>query len=195
MTRTANRRRASAGAALGALILAAAAAAGGAEAQDRPVSYEITNGASIDAPLGGAVGEAARGVRIAVDPERGGCLQCHRIGDAGAGDAPALDGIGAGREIGALRLLIAAPRALDPAAEMPGYYEIGLYGEAEEGRIGRTRLTAAEIEDVLAWLSDPRAPSMAEAAQAALIADTAPASAVEAAPEPEPERITEDPRD
>jgi sulfur-oxidizing protein SoxX len=124
-------------------FLATAAASG-----DRaPVAYTVVDGAAIPEPLTETPGDAARGAEIAADPARGGCLACHD------GEA-SLDGAGARQPSGRLRLMVVNYAILDPDVGKPAFYDIpepaGLDDAAPPPE---TRLTAAEVEDVVAWLA------------------------------------------
>jgi sulfur-oxidizing protein SoxX len=127
-----------------ATALAALAAAAGA-GDRRPVAYEIVDAAEVPAPLV-AGGDAARGAALAADP-RAGCLACHD----GAG-APSLDGVGARRGEGRLRLAVIHYGVLDPEVPSHAFYHVLAPGEGPEDRVGETLLTAAEVEDLVAWL-------------------------------------------
>jgi sulfur-oxidizing protein SoxX len=105
--------------------------------------------------LTGAQGDAARG-RAIVAGREGLCLFCHRAPipeDAFQGDlAPDLAGVGGRLDEAQLRLRLVDPRRINPATIMPSYYRT-------EGRVrvapeyaGRPLLSAAQIEDVIAYL-------------------------------------------
>jgi L-cysteine S-thiosulfotransferase len=113
-------------------------------------------GDAVTAPLGGHIGDVARGERLVRGRERGNCLICHQIplpderfqGDLG----PSLAGIGSRRTLGQLRLRLIDQTRINPDTIMPAYYRIdGLVRVAPRFQ-GKPALTAAEIEDVIAWL-------------------------------------------
>lgn len=108
-----------------------------------PVPYVIVNGAEIPESLTGAPGDPARGAALFGDPGVG-CSDCHGR-DVGADLSP-----------GVLRLWIVAPEARDPDVSMPAFY--GADPPAADGSDpGGPRLSAAEVEDLVAYLS-ARAP-------------------------------------
>lgn len=102
--------------------------------------YIVVNANSIPAPL----------VGVAPNPELGealmlgaGCSACHQKD---------LNGIGKRMSEGELRLMIVAPDIRAPETSMPAYYRVGVYGEAPEDQVGRTRLSAEEIEAIISYL-------------------------------------------
>jgi sulfur-oxidizing protein SoxX len=138
----------------GAALLPEALAEGDAIAR-----YEIV-GDAIPRPLGGHLGDPDRGRRIVLDRETGNCLICHRLPEPGErfqGDlAPSLEGVGKRLGVGQLRLRLVDQSRINPATLMPPYHRVdGLSRVAERYR-GRPVLTAAEIEDVVAFLATLR---------------------------------------
>jgi L-cysteine S-thiosulfotransferase len=113
-------------------------------------------GDAMPASLTGAAGDAARGRAIVVDRRVGLCLLCHSgpfpeqklMGDIG----PDLRGTGARLTEGQIRLRLVDAGRVNPATIMPPYYRTdGLIRVASAYR-GKPVLTAAEIEDVVAFL-------------------------------------------
>lgn len=119
----------------------------------RPVA--VVDGA-IPASLTGVPGNAARGRALVADRQRGLCLLCH------AGPfpeehfqgnlAPDLAGAGSRWNEGQLRLRLVDGKRLNPDSIMPSYYRTEGLTRVAPALRGRTILTAAEIEDVLAFL-------------------------------------------
>jgi sulfur-oxidizing protein SoxX len=110
----------------------------------------------IPEPLGGAIGDAARGRALVADRQKGLCLLCHTGPIAEQrfqGDlAPDLAGIGARSSAAQIRLRLVDPGRLNPATIMPAYHGIdGLTRVAPAFR-GKPIFTASEIEDVVAYL-------------------------------------------
>jgi sulfur-oxidizing protein SoxX len=138
--------------------------AGSGRAAEPVVAYTITNGGAngseITASLTGAPGDAARGRALYGDEARAGCPACHGVpGVAGeTASAPDLAGVGGRLSTGAIRLWIVAPVAIDPETAMPAFYAAGQRGEAEDTLYGGPALTAAEIEDLVAYLAAPGDP-------------------------------------
>ena len=142
-----------------ALMLVLALAAPPAQAGEGLVPTTVV-GDGIPQSLTGAPGDAARGRAIVVDRTRGLCLLCHAgpfpeeqfQGNLG----PNLAGVGGRLSSGQLRLRLVDGRALNPETIMPSYYSLA--GLARVGRAwqGRPILSAAEIEDVVAFLATLR---------------------------------------
>lgn len=116
------------------LALGAPAAAAGLS------SYVVVNANAIPRPL----------VEGAADPELGaalmlaaGCSACHQKD---------LNRIGERMTEGEMRLMLVAPEIRAPGTTMPAYYRVGVYGEAPEDQVGQTRLSASEIEAIIAHL-------------------------------------------
>ncbi len=130
-----------------ALLVCAAALAGSATlAGDRnPAAFTVVDGTEIPDPLAEA-GDPARGAAVAADPALGGCLACH----GADGPAGALSGLAERRSVGRLRLSLVDLGLIAPGVEGHAFYVP--VGAADGPEPPRTRLTAQEIEDVLAWL-------------------------------------------
>ncbi len=127
------------------------------------IAPALIEGDAIPAPLAPQAGDPARGRVIFTARERGHCVICHQLDAVDApfqGDVgPALHDVADRLSPAQIRLRIAAPAAVWPDTIMPSYYQVaGLTQVAPEFQ-GRPLLTAQEIEDVVAFLSDPRAGS------------------------------------
>jgi len=117
--------------------------------------FTITGDAIVE-PFGGARGDAARGRAIVVDRQKGLCLLCHTgpfpeqrfQGTL----APTLTGAGQRWNEGQLRLRMADSGKLNPATIMPAYYRIEGLTRVGTAWQNKPVLTAAEIEDVVAFL-------------------------------------------
>jgi sulfur-oxidizing protein SoxX len=138
-----------------AMTLLLLAAASSAAAQALPV---VTDDAIANS-LTGRPGDRSRGETLVADRHRSLCTLCHAVP---AGErhlqgnlAPDLAGIGGRLSEGQIRLRVADTRRLNSASIMPSYLRTG---DAENGRRvasawrGKPVLTAAEIEDVVAYL-------------------------------------------
>ena len=102
--------------------------------------YIVVNANAIPEPL----------IEGPADPELGaalmlgvGCSACHQKD---------LNRISDRMTDGEMRLMIVAPEVRTPDTVMPGYYKVGLYGEVDEDLVGKTRLSATEIEAIIAYL-------------------------------------------
>jgi sulfur-oxidizing protein SoxX len=114
---------------------------------------------AIAASLTGRPGDRARGEALVGDRHRSLCTLCHAVPTGQrhlqGNLAPDLAGIGGRLSEGQIRLRVADTRRLNPASIMPSYLRTG-EGESDR-RVaaawrGKPVLTAAEIEDVVAYL-------------------------------------------
>lgn len=139
------------------LFTCVSVASGAADPHTTYYDWEVEDYA-IKAPLGGFVGDPARGRAIAGDQHRGNCLACHKLpipeeeffGNLG----PSLIGIGSRQSVSMIRLHVVDQTYFNPETAMPGYYRrpSKLHRVAKELR-GQTWLSAQEIEDVVAYLA------------------------------------------
>ena len=140
-------------------ISGAAEIARSAQATPATVSFRVVAD-GIPAPLGSASGDAARGRALIVARESANCVLCHAIPDAAvrfAGDlAPSFAGIGARLTVPQLRLRVADNLRVHPATIMPSYFKIDGLDRVAPAYRGKPILSAAEIEDVVAYLATLR---------------------------------------
>ncbi len=125
------------------------AVAGSAVAQVAP--YKVV-GDGIPESLTGKPGNAARGRALLLKRDAANCLQCHSVKKdkalAGGGSkGPALDGVGAALTSAQLRLSVVDNSRITRGTAMPSFHKAG--GAAADKPV----LSAAEIEDVVAYLS------------------------------------------
>lgn len=136
-----------------ALALATLLAAGSADAQDAA-------GDALPDSLTGVPGDPARGRAVIVDRRRGLCLLCHSgpfPEERFQGDlAPDLSGAGRRWSAGQLRLRVVDARRLVPDTIMPPYFRTDGLTRVAPAFAGRPVLSAAEIEDVVAFLTTLR---------------------------------------
>lgn len=124
------------------------------------LSAYVVEGDAIPKSLTGEPGDAARGAALLGDRHRSLCVLCH----AGTGApahmegtlAPSLAGVGARLSPGQIRLRIADMKMLTPSSIMPAYYRPGGGARVSEAWRGKPMLSAAEIEDLVAYLSTLR---------------------------------------
>lgn len=114
--------------------------------------YRIV-GDGIPQSLTGKPGVAARGKALLARREAATCLECHQVKDkdlpGGGTKGPSLDGIGAVLTPAQLRLSIVDIASAGTQAAMPSFHKAA-------GAEGRPRLSAQEVEDVVAYLSTLR---------------------------------------
>ena len=135
------------------LVLAFMLAAQAAAAQ--PVTPQIVDDA-IPASLTGKPGDAVRGRAIVASRNTGLCLLCHSgpiAEERFQGDiAPSLAGAGSRWSEGQLRLRIVDGSRLNADTIMPAYYRTGGLQRVARNFEGKTILSAAQVEDVVAYL-------------------------------------------
>lgn len=117
-------------------------------------------GDAIPASLTGQPGDAARGRAIVANRSLGLCLLCHSgpiAEERFQGDlAPSLSGAGSRWSEGQLRLRIADGARLNADTIMPPYYRVGGLQRVARSFEGKTILSAAQVEDVVAYLATLR---------------------------------------
>ena len=132
-------------AALTCLLLAAWSPAGKAQEAD-----------AMTMPLA-AAGDPAIGRAIFSDRESGHCVLCHQVdsleipfqGNLG----PALSDVGARLTEAQIRLRIVDNTKVNPGTVMPSYYRMTDLHQVGRAYQGETVLSAAEVEHLVAWLS------------------------------------------
>lgn len=119
------------------------------------VSYTVA-GDAIPQSLTGQPGNAQRGRAIVVNRQQGLCLLCHSgpfAEERFQGDlAPSLAGAGSRWNEGQLRLRLVDSRRVSANTIMPSYYQVEGLNRVGANWQGKPVLTAAEIEDVVAFL-------------------------------------------
>lgn len=121
----------------------------------QPVTPQIVDDA-IPASLTGKPGDAVRGRAIVASRSTGLCLLCHSgpiAEERFQGDiAPSLAGAGSRWSEGQLRLRIVDGSRLNADTIMPAYYRTGGLQRVARNFEGKTILSAAQVEDVVAYL-------------------------------------------
>ena len=122
-----------------------------------PVLAQVVVGDAIPQSLTGQPGDAARGRAIVANRQVGLCLLCHSgpfPQERFQGNlAPSLAGSGARWSEGQLRLRIVDAARLNPATIMPPYYRTDGLHRVAKAFAGKTILSAAQVEDVVAFLA------------------------------------------
>jgi len=134
------------------LLVLLAASAGAAVAEVAP--YKIV-GDGIAQSLTGKPGNAASGRALLAKRGAANCLQCHAVKKdkelASGGDkGPALDGVGSALTAAQLRLSVVDTSRVSRGSAMPSFHKSAALGSDSP------RLTAAEVEDVVAYLATLR---------------------------------------
>jgi sulfur-oxidizing protein SoxX len=122
------------------------------------VPYTIVDD-GIPASLTGSPGDAAHG-RALVQDRAGTCLLCHSgpfPENKFQGDlAPDLAGVGQRFSESQLRLRLVDASHFNPATIMPSYYRVDGLDRVGQDFRGKPILSAAEIEDIVAYLASLR---------------------------------------
>jgi sulfur-oxidizing protein SoxX len=110
-------------------------------------------------PLTDQPGNAEEGAKAFKNGKGGNCLACHANaamskelfhGNVG----PPLDGVASRYEPAQLRaILVNAKAVFGEQTTMPGFYTLEVGKDVREEFIGKTVLTAQEVEDVLAYIT------------------------------------------
>jgi sulfur-oxidizing protein SoxX len=124
-----------------------------------PLQPFVVKGDSIPDPLTGQRGDPARGRSIVINRQYT-CLLCHSgpfPDERFQGDlSPDLKGAGARWSEGQLRLRLVDASRLNPDTIMPSYYKIDGLTRVGANWKDKPILTAAQIEDVVAYLATLR---------------------------------------
>jgi len=112
---------------------------------------------AIEKPLGGLKGNLVRGRKLVAQRDKGNCLACHAMpikeeafhGTVG----PPLHDIGSRLTAGQLRFRIVNQAGINPLTVMPVFYRNPInVNRISDEYIGKTILTAQEVEDVVTYL-------------------------------------------
>jgi sulfur-oxidizing protein SoxX len=145
--------------ALGAALAAGALGIGAGHAADGVAAFTVA-GDGIDAPLAGAVGDAARGRALILARDPANCILCHAVPDPdvrfSGNVGPPLEGVATRLTPAQLRLRIVDSTRLDPRTVMPAYYRIAGLSRVATPYRDKPILTPREIEDLVAYLSTLR---------------------------------------
>ena len=129
---------------------------GGAQAQAPQIV-----GDAIPASLTGAPGDAAKGREIVANRQVGLCLLCHSgpLPDVPfqGNMAPDLTGVADRYTVGQLRLRLVDPSRMNAETIMPSYLRVEGLQRVAPAFQGKTILSEAQIEDVVAYLATLRA--------------------------------------
>jgi len=122
-----------------------------------PANVSINDDFAVEASLTGESGNAAEGRKVFADRSLGNCLACHAVDDQAEllfhGEVgPELNGVADRWEEGQLRAIVVNSKAIFPGSIMPGFYTLEVGENVREDLIGKTILTAGQVEDVVAYL-------------------------------------------
>jgi L-cysteine S-thiosulfotransferase len=111
--------------------------------------------------LTGALGDPQKGRTVMIDPDKGNCIACHRVaalsGEPSHGDlGSTLNGVGSRYTEAQLRQLVVNPKVMIPNTIMPSYHKTEGLERVPAAFAGQPILSAAEVEDVVAFLKTLR---------------------------------------
>jgi sulfur-oxidizing protein SoxX len=122
-----------------------------------PEDVKIEN-LAISMPLTSQPGSAEEGRNVFANRKLGNCLACHANSDMADqlfhGEVgPSLDGAGTRWKPEQLRTIVVNAKAVfSDQTVMPGFYSLDVGENVREDLIGKTILTAQQIEDLVAYL-------------------------------------------
>jgi len=107
--------------------------------------------------LTGALGDPQKGRVAMIDPQKGSCIACHRVAALSAEPShgnlgPTLNGAGSRFTEAQLRQLVINPKTFFPNTVMPAFHVTEGLTRVPAPFDGGPILTAAEVEDVVAFL-------------------------------------------
>ncbi|NND91389.1 MAG: sulfur oxidation c-type cytochrome SoxX [Granulosicoccus sp.] len=123
-----------------------------------PGDVKIEN-LSIGSSLSGQPGDAATGRKVFADKKLGNCLACHVNSDMPEqlfhGEiGPALDGVASRWTPEQLRTIVANSKAVfTDNSIMPRFYSLDVGENVRKDLVGKTILSAQQVEDVVAYLA------------------------------------------
>lgn len=135
-------------------LMAGSALASGTVA---PGEVKIEDGA-IAASLTGVPGDAVNGRKVFANRSLGNCLACHAVTDQKEqlfhGEVgPPLDGVADVWGEAELRAIVVNSKAIfTDETIMPGFYSLDVGKDVRKDLVGKTILSAQEVEDVVAYL-------------------------------------------
>lgn len=138
-----------------AICLSAASGAVAAEVAPGDVKFEEN---AVKASLTGVPGNPDEGEKVLVSRSLGNCLACHAVtaladqefhGDVG----PTLDAVADRWTVEEIRALVIDAKKINEDTMMPGFYSLDVGINVREDLVGKTILTAQQVEDVVAYLA------------------------------------------
>jgi sulfur-oxidizing protein SoxX len=142
---------------LAAAILCIGVSAAAAEVT-APANVQIKDNA-VTASLTGKPGNVDAGRKAFADRKLGNCLACHADKDLSkqlfhGNVGPSLDGAASRWNPAQLRAIVIDSKAVfGPDTVMPGFYSLNVGKHVRKDLIGKTILSAEQVEDVVAYLS------------------------------------------
>ena len=132
--------------------------AGALAAETAPNDVKFVDG-TVSQSLTGAPGDPAEGRKTFADRKLGNCLACHTNSDQSeqlfhGNVGPSLDGVASRWPKEKLRAIVVNSKAVfGPQTVMPGFYSLQVGADVRKDLVGKTILTAAQVESIVAYLS------------------------------------------
>ena len=135
---------------LGCLLLAGFARAA------ETIKLDVVDGA-LPKSLTSAPGSADAGQQVFLNRTLGNCLACHQVSSLKSEEfhgqvGPSLDGVASRYSEAQLRLIVANPKLIFADTVMPAFYRNEGLNRVRPEFVGKSILTAAQVEDVVAFL-------------------------------------------
>lgn len=114
---------------------------------------------AVPEPLTGEAGDPAEGRKVFADRKLGNCLACHQNSEMSEqlfhGEVgPPLDGVASRWSPEQLRAIVVnSKEVFGPDTVMPAFYSLEVGKHVREDLVGKTILSAAEVEAVVAYLA------------------------------------------
>ncbi|CCD91499.1 putative monoheme cytochrome c sulfur oxidizing protein(SoxX) [Bradyrhizobium sp. ORS 375] len=123
---------------------------------DEPIRLDVVDYA-IPKSLTGATGNADAGKKVFLTRTLGNCLACHQVSSLKSEEfhgefGPSLDGVASRYNMAQLRLIVADPKRIFTDTVMPAFYKNDGLNRVRPEFAGKSVLTAAQVEDVVAFL-------------------------------------------
>lgn len=119
----------------------------------------VFDGIRVAESLTGKAGDPASGREIFANRKLGNCLACHSNSDMSDhlfhGEVgPSLDGVGSRYEEAMIRTIVVnAKKVFTENTVMPGFYSLEVGADVRKDLIGKTILSAQQVEDIVAYLN------------------------------------------
>ena len=129
-----------------------------ASAETAPGDVKVEDGV-VSASLTGQPGDPAEGRKTFADRKLGNCLACHAVADQSEqlfhGEVgPELNGVGDRWSPEELRAIVVNSKAIfSEDTIMPGFYSLDVGKDVRKDLVGKTILSAQQVEDVVAYLA------------------------------------------
>jgi len=120
------------------------------------IKLDVIDGA-LPKSLTSAPGNADAGQKVFLNRTLGNCLACHQVSSLKSEEfhgqvGPSLDGVASRYSEAQLRLIVANPKLIFADTVMPAFYRNEGLNRVRPEFVGKSILTAAQVEDVVAFL-------------------------------------------